>query len=344
MSTSQEWTYAKAGVDLTKHRRMHASAHELILRLAQEVGVEIQGLDEYAPYVKIGDLEICLHVDGVGTKTMILDHLNKLEVAGWDAVAMNVNDIACDGFRPYAASVYVSLPESNEEKFNRIMQGVYEAAKFSRFCIVGGETAIMPDLVTGPDVCCFLIGIRAHRPTAPSIGDVIVGVESNGVHANGYTLIRRAILTKHSLDKYIPELGATLGEELSKPTYIYSNLTLELYEKRLVKCAAHITGGAYTKLRRILKKVKEKADILLDSLPEPKPIFKFIQREANVPLDEMYRVFNMGIGMVYVTSRENAEEVVKVCKRHGFNAHVIGKICEGEGKIRIITKEGSITY
>ncbi len=344
MSNSQGWTYAKAGVDLSKHRKMHMSAHELILRLSQETGVEVQGLDEYAPYVKIGDLEVCLHVDGVGTKTLILDRLNRLNVAGWDAVAMNVNDIVCDGFKPYVASLYVSLPESNEEKFSQIMQGVYEAARFSKICIVGGETAIMPDLVTGPDVCCFLIGLRMHRPVTPSIGDVLVGVESNGVHANGYTLIRKAILTKYSLDEYIPELGTTLGEELSRPTYIYSNLTLELYEKELIKCAAHITGGAFTKLRRILRKVGRGADIVLDSLPEPKPIFRFVQREANVSLEEMYRVFNMGIGMVYVTSREHVDEVVKTCRRHGFNAYVIGRISEGEGRVKIVTREGSIAY
>ncbi|NPB01228.1 MAG: phosphoribosylformylglycinamidine cyclo-ligase, partial [Crenarchaeota archaeon] len=147
----------------------------------------------------------------------------------------------------------------------------------------------------------------------------------------------KVLLSKYDLQTYINELGKTIGEELSRETYIYSELILELYEKKLIKCAAHITGGAYTKLKRI---ITENLDMILDDLPDPPPIFKIIQKEGKVPIDEMYRVFNMGIGMVLVAEPEISGEIVKTCQAHGYRAHIIGKIVDGSGKIRVRTYLG----
>lgn len=336
---SESWTYAKAGVDLSKHRSMHEIAHQIIRELSKRLGVEISGLGGYASSIKIGNFELCLHADGVGTKVIILEKMRRLWVAGWDALAMNLNDIAVDGFQPFAASIYIALPSSDEETFKNIMDGVYKAALKGRCIIVGGETAIMPDVVTYPDVCCFMIGVRKYVPQKPSPGDIVIGIESNGIHANGLTLARKVLLSKYDLQTYINELGKTIGEELSRETYIYSELILELYEKNLIKCAAHVTGGAYTKLKRI---ITDKLDMILENLPDPPQIFKIIQKEGKVPIEEMYRVFNMGIGMVLVAEPEISGEILRTCQEHGYRAHIIGKIVEGSGKIKVRTYTGEV--
>ncbi len=335
----ETWTYAKAGVDLSKHRSMHEIAHEIIRQLSARLGVEVSGIERYASSIKIGDTELCLHADGVGTKVIVLEKTGRLWVAGWDALAMNLNDISVDGYQPVAASLYIALPSSDEKAFKEIMEGVYRAAIYGKCIIVGGETAIMPDVVSSPDICCFMIGIKKHNTEHPCPGDVVVGLESNGIHANGLTLARKVLLSKYSIDTYINELGRTIGEELSRETYIYSEIILRLYEKRLIRCAAHVTGGAYTKLRRILTK---NVDIVLDNLPDPPYIFKLIQKEGNVPLEEMYRVFNMGIGAIVVGPPENVNKILETCREMENRAHVIGKIVEGSGKIIIRTYTGEI--
>ncbi|NPA23039.1 MAG: phosphoribosylformylglycinamidine cyclo-ligase [Crenarchaeota archaeon] len=335
---AEPWTYAKAGVDLAKHRQMHEIAHEIIRQLSQRLGIEVSGIERYASSIKLGDHEICLHADGVGTKVIVLQMTGKLWVAGWDALAMNLNDVAVDGFQPVAASMYIALPSSDDEKFRDIMEGAYKAALHGRCLIIGGETAIMPDVVSYPDICCFVIGLRRHVPEAPQPGDVVIGLESNGIHANGLSLARKVLLSKYSADTYIEELGRTIGEELSRETYIYSELILSLYERRLIRCAAHVTGGAFTKLKRVIGK---NMNLILDNLPDPPQIFKLIQREGNVPMEEMYRVFNMGIGTVVICPRESSNEIIRVCRDSGYNAQIIGKVTEGNGKVVIRAYTGS---
>ncbi|NPA69906.1 MAG: phosphoribosylformylglycinamidine cyclo-ligase, partial [Crenarchaeota archaeon] len=149
----------------------------------------------------------------------------------------------------------------------------------------------------------------------------------------------KVLLSKYDLQTYINELGKTIGEELSRETYIYSELILELYEKKLIKCAAHVTGGAYTKLKRI---ITDKLDMILENLPDPPQIFKIIQKEGKVPIEEMYRVFNMGIGMVLVAEPEISGEILRTCQEHGYRAHIIGKIVEGSGKIKVRTYTGEV--
>jgi phosphoribosylformylglycinamidine cyclo-ligase len=152
--------YAKAGVDLSKHREMHRVAAEAIARVAEELGANVGGLGGFAPYIRLGDLDLALHVDGVGTKTLVLKELGAPEVAGWDCVAMNVNDLACGGFRVVATSDYVAMGEPNVELFRRVVSGMASAARYVRAPIVSGETAIPPGLVRGLDVVCFAVGTR----------------------------------------------------------------------------------------------------------------------------------------------------------------------------------------
>ena len=335
---SEVWTYKKAGIDLSKHKLMHERALNAIKELAKKLSINVKDLSGYASSITYKDKEIVLHVDGVGTKTLVLQKLNKLEVIGWDCVAMNVNDVVCVGAKPLALLDYIVLPESNEEVFNRVISGIIEASRMSNVAIVGGETAIMPDLVSGVDAACFVMAERLYDiPKRDLDGHVAIGIESWGLHANGYTLLRKIVESK--LGSYNVRLeGIDVSEEVSKPTAIYSNLILDALSKGLISSATHITGGAFTKLRRILN---NSFDITL-KMPEPKPIFKLIAKLGNVPLSEMYRVFNMGIGIVVTTPGDCVEEFMSLTSKYGLKSWVLGDVRLGKGKIYIKTFTGDM--
>jgi len=335
---SEVWTYKKAGIDLSKHKLMHERALNAIKELAKKLSINVKDLSGYASSIIYKDREIVLHADGVGTKTLVLQRLNKLEVIGWDCVAMNVNDVVCVGAKPLALLDYIVLPESNEEIFNRVINGVIEASRVSNVAIVGGETAIMSDLVNGVDAACFVMAERLYDiPKRDLNGHVVIGIESWGLHANGYTLLRKIIESK--LGSYSMKLeGIDVGEEVSKPTAIYSNLILNALSRGLISSATHITGGAFTKLKRILN---SSFDIIL-KMPEPKPIFKLITKLGNVPPTEMYRVFNMGVGMVVTAPKDCIEEFMNLTSKYGFKSWVLGNIRSGKGKIYIKTFTGDV--
>lgn len=333
------WTYSRAGVDLNKHKSMHSYVLRLIEELNRGLGYEVRGLGGYATTINYGGLELSLHIDGVGTKTLVLQKLGMIKVAGWDCVAMNVNDVACSGAKPLALVDYVAMPRPDEEVFRSVVEGVVEAARHANVAVLGGETAILPDLAIGVDVVCAVLAVKTLSFTnIASIGDVVVGLESLGLHANGYSLVRK-VLESRGMDYSSTIRGVNLGEELARPTAIYSNLVLEAVEKRLINSAAHITGGAFTKVRRVLA---NNMDMVLEP-PEPPEIFKVIMELGGIPIEEMYRVFNMGIGLVVTT--KSASEFIELSKRRGFKAHIIGKVVEGSGKIVIKSFDGkTVTY
>ncbi|MEM0005537.1 MAG: phosphoribosylformylglycinamidine cyclo-ligase [Ignisphaera sp.] len=329
------WSYPKAGVDLDRHRYMHKYVLKLINDLLQELGVEVEGLGGYGTSIKIGDLKLMLHVDGVGTKTIVLERLGRLWVAGWDCLAMNVNDVVCDGGEPIALVDYIAMPSDNPDIFKEIAEGLIKAAKIARIPILGGETAILRDLVSGVDVVCTVLAIkRTGFVNKAVVGDFVIGVESWGLHANGYTLVRRII--ENTVRDYgaIVE-GIELGEELAKPTAIYSSMVLEAIDKGIVHGVAHITGGAFTKVKRVL----DRLDIVME-MPKPPQIFEIIMKLGNVDASEMYRVFNMGIGLIMTTPLENLDPLLKVIKNHNLKAHILGKVVEGENRVKIKTYNG----
>ncbi|MEM4865829.1 MAG: AIR synthase related protein, partial [Acidilobaceae archaeon] len=232
--SEESWSYAKAGVDIAKQRRLHERALSAAKTLSKRLNVEVEGLGGYSASVKLDAYKLMLHIDGVGTKTIVLRELKSLWVAGWDCVAVNVNDVACERGRPIAIVDYVSMPDTNEEEFSQIIEGLTRAAERSRTIIVGGETAILPDLVSGIDVVCAVLAIKEGDLKDPSEGDVLVGIESNGLHANGYTLVRRVLKNK-GLSYNSSISGVYFSSELTKPTAIYSNMLLEAFEKGLIK-------------------------------------------------------------------------------------------------------------
>ena len=313
--------YSKSGVDLNKLR----SYHSFISSYLSSSNLPIK-IGHYAGAVKLGDKYIVMHVDGVGTKTLLALKTGIIEPTGVDCVAMNVNDIACVGAKPIALVDYLALEKPMDDVVEKVVRGLKHGAEESQAIIVGGETAIMPGVITGYDLSCSVVGVADKLKTGQDVkpGDVILGLASNGIHSNGYSLVRKLIDEgKIRLEKW--------ADELLKPTKIYSNSVLSVLDK--IKAAAHITGGSFTKLRRI---TNYRISI---RLPDPPEVFKVIEN-SGVSHEEMHKVFNMGVGMVLFVSKENVEEIIKTLE--GKEKVIeLGKVEEGEG-IKITTYKGQV--
>ncbi|QGR19485.1 phosphoribosylformylglycinamidine cyclo-ligase [Stygiolobus azoricus] len=313
--------YSKSGVDLNKLR----SYHSFISSYLSSSDLPIK-IGHYAGAIKLGDKYIVMHVDGVGTKTLLALKTGIIEPTGIDCVAMNVNDIACVGAKPIALVDYLALEKPMDDVVEKVLRGLKHGAEESQAIIVGGETAIMPGVITGYDLSCSVVGVADKLKTGQDVkpGDVILGLASNGIHSNGYSLVRKLIDEgKISLEKW--------ADELLKPTKIYSNSVLSILDK--IKAAAHITGGSFTKLRRI---TNYRISI---RLPDPPEVFKVIEN-GGVSHEEMHKVFNMGIGMVLFVSKENVEEIIKTLEGKE-KVMELGKVEEGEG-IKITTYRGQV--
>ncbi|MFP3346258.1 MAG: phosphoribosylformylglycinamidine cyclo-ligase [Sulfolobaceae archaeon] len=313
--------YSKSGVDLNKLR----SYHSFISSYLSSSNLPIK-IGHYAGAVKLGDKYIVMHVDGVGTKTLLALKTGIIEPTGVDCVAMNVNDIACVGAKPIALVDYLALEKPMDDVVEKVVRGLKHGAEESQAIIVGGETAIMPGVITGYDLSCSVVGVADKLKTGQDVkpGDVILGLASNGIHSNGYSLVRKLIDEgKIRLEKW--------ADELLKPTKIYSNSVLSVLDK--IKAAAHITGGSFTKLRRI---TNYRISI---RLPDPPEVFKVIEN-GGVSHEEMHKVFNMGVGMVLFVSKENVEEIIKTLE--GKEKVIeLGKVEEGQG-IKITTYKGQV--
>jgi phosphoribosylformylglycinamidine cyclo-ligase len=298
------------------------------------------GIGHYASIIDIGDKALTIHADGVGTKVLIAQMMDKYDTIGIDCIAMNVNDIICLGSEPIALIDYLALEKPNREIVKGIMRGLAKGAEEAQISIVGGETAIMPDVIKGIDGKGFdLVGLAVGVVDKDKVidgknlehGDVVIGIDSSGIHSNGLSLARKVLLQRYKIDQFIPELGKSIGEELLTPTRIYVKPVLKLLKKCEVHGLAHITGGAFSKLKRLL--MKPKIGFLLDNMPEPLPIFQLIQKEGNISKREMYRTFNMGIGFCVFSPMSEEDRIVKIFADYDMVARTIGKVIEKYGVI-----------
>ncbi|MGC8583626.1 MAG: phosphoribosylformylglycinamidine cyclo-ligase [Thermoproteus sp.] len=293
--------YRDVGVDLEKQRGVHKAAGEL---LGGSAG-------SYVRWINLGSVEAALHTDGVGTKTLWLLEAGKLEIAGWDCVMVNVNDVVCDGFRAKALTDYISLAPGLEEDAGEVLRGIADAAGRLGIEVLGGETAIMPDVVNGLDVSCTVLAVREARPGRVSPGDYIIGLESTGPHANGYSLLRKIF----KLDERV--CGGRVADIFLRPVADYTPV-LQMMREGLVKTAAHITGGGFSKLRRALGVYG--ADIELGE----RPCWAEEIVRRGVPPDELYRVFNVGIGMALIT--DAPDDALRRAEDFGISARIIGRV------------------
>ncbi|MCP8320442.1 MAG: phosphoribosylformylglycinamidine cyclo-ligase [archaeon] len=335
-------TYAKAGVDLdeiSKIRKDIVKQLHSTFKLRQgKFGRPLIGIGHYAGMIDIGDRALTVHADGVGTKVLVAQMMEKYDTIGIDCIAMNVNDIICLGSEPIALIDYLALEKPNRDIVKGIMRGLAKGAKEAQISIVGGETAIMPDVIKGIDGKGFdLVGLAIGVVDKDKVingkdlkyGDIVIGIDSTGIHSNGLSLARKALLQRYKIDQFIPELGKSVGEELLTPTRIYVKPVLELLKRCEVHGLAHITGGAFSKLRRLL--LKPKIGFLLDRMPEPLPIFQLIQKEGNITNREMYRTFNMGVGFCVCAQKSEEDRIIKIFADYGMGARTIGKIVEKSG-------------
>jgi len=273
--------------------------------------------------------------DGVGTKLKVAFMLDKHDTIGIDAVAMCVNDILVHGAKPLFFLDYIAVGKLIPEKVADIVKGVAEGCKIAGCALLGGETAEMPGMYDEDeyDIAGFAVGVvdKTKIIDGSSIknGDIVIGIASSGLHSNGYSLARKVFfeLGKLSVNKYVEELGCTLGEEILKPTKIYSK-TVSLLKDINIHGMAHITGGGFLEnLPRILPEGLE-VRIYKESWDIP-PIFSIIQKIGQVEDREMYMTFNMGIGYALVVPEELVDDLIKTLSQQGEKAWVIGKVTQG---------------
>ena len=328
-------TYKSAGVDIKKIKRSQAEIGKIIqsTHKLQKKAKIAHGFGHYAGIVEIpGGKLLATHTDGVGTKVIISNMMKKYDTIGIDCVAMNVNDIICIGATPISFVDYIAANKNDTSIFKKIVQGLAKGAKKATVPIVGGETAIMPDLFSGKgfsfDLSGMVTGILSKKQMilGKSIksGDVIVGMRSTGLHSNGYSLARKALLSKYSIKDKIKGVGV-LGSALLTPTEIYVKPVLEALEKCKIHGLAHITGGSFTKLLRL-----KKIGFNLDSLPTPPPLMQLIE-DQGINQNEMYKTFNMGIGFCIIIPKNEISQIKSICKKHKIKSQEIGEITRKTG-------------
>ena len=276
--------------------------------------------------------------DGVGTKLKYAFLLEKHDTIGIDAVAMCVNDIVCQGAKPLFFLDYYACGRLYPEAEADVVKGIAEGCKQAGCALIGGETAEMPGFYPDGeyDLAGFAVGIvdkkKVINGKTIQDGDILIGLKSSGVHSNGYSLVRKLFgdSDKAALEKYDEELGASAAEVLLKPTKIYVKSILALIEKVQVKGIAHITGGGFIEnLPRIFPEGIG-CEIVKNSYEVP-PVFKVMQKRAEITDEQIYNTFNMGIGMVVCVSPENVEATLAQLASTGEDAVVIGKAVKGSG-------------
>jgi len=277
-------------------------------------------------------------VDGVGTKLKIASLLKKYDTVGIDLVNHCVNDILVHGAKPLFFLDYIAMAKAEPNVVVDIVKGLTTACKLERCALIGGETAQMPDIYEEGDfdLVGLIVGVVEKNEIIDGrdikIGDKIIGLPSNGLHTNGYTLVRKLFFEKkkYRVNDFIPELKTTLGRELLKPHKSYSKIIFKLIRKFTIKGIAHITGGGFLdNIPRILP--KDVSVIIKKDTWRILPIFNLVRRLGNLDDLEMFRTFNMGIGMVLVVSDKESSKIISYLNEVDEKAYEIGEIVGFKG-------------
>lgn len=335
----QNITYKTSGVDIKKASGFKNKIKPLVRKsFRSEVLKDIGGFGSFFQLAKEKYKEPVMvsSSDGVGTKLKIACLVNKHDTVGIDVVAMNVNDILCSGAEPLFFLDYIAYSKLKEKVLVDIIKGINDGCILAGCSLIGGETAQMPGMYKAGeyDIAGFCVGAIEKKNIIDGSkikpGNLIIGLESNGLHSNGFSLVRK-VFSQKELKRY--------SKELLRPTRIYVKPVLSLLRDRryagAIKGISHITGGAfYDKISRILPE-NVNALIYKDCWPIPK-IFKSIQKKGNISDREMFHTFNMGVGMVLMVEPQYAKAIISKLVKLRVGSGVIGEITKGNKEVQII--------
>ncbi len=332
-------TYKDAGVDIDAGDLFVQKIKPFVKSTFRpEVMTDIGGFGGLFALKKCKDPVLVSGTDGVGTKLKIAFLTNKHDTVGIDLVAMCVNDIIVQGAEPLFFLDYFATGKLKPQEHSDIVKGIAEGCKQSGCALIGRETAEMPSFYSENeyDLAGFAVGVVEKKKIINGSrikpGDQLVGFASSGLHSNGFSLVRKVLLEKagYGVRDTLSELGhATLGEVLLTPTRIYAKTVMTLLKEFDIRGMAHITGGGITEnTPRMLPKGAQAA--IRKGTWDIPPIFKLIQKKAQVDDNEMYRDFNMGIGLVLAMPKKQAEAVIKKAAKLGEKAYHIGEIVKGK--------------
>jgi phosphoribosylformylglycinamidine cyclo-ligase len=336
-------TYADAGVNIdqankTKQRIKYLAHKTFTKNVLSDIGSfgGMFALDKS----KWEEPVLVSSVDGVGTKLKVAFEMRLHQTVGADLVNHCVNDIAVQGATPLFFMDYFAAGKLEPEVTEKVVEGISEACKHNGLALIGGETAEMPGFYPPGeyDLAGFIVGI-VDKPKIVNgknvePGDVLVGLASNGLHTNGYSLARKLLFTvaRYSPDTYVNEMKSKVGSELMRIHKSYWPVVKKLVDAEAVSAMAHITGGGITEnLPRVLPKGMG-AQIELGTWPS-QPIFEHLQQLGSVPQDEMLRTFNMGIGMILVVPAKKFKKVQSILDKAGEKGYTIGRIVKGDRKV-----------
>jgi phosphoribosylformylglycinamidine cyclo-ligase len=333
-------TYKSSGVDIDVGDALVARIRPLAA--ATQRPEVVAGIGGFAgafalPPGRYGDPLFLVATDGVGTKLKVAILAGRYDTVGIDLVAMCSNDVLASGAEPLVFLDYFATARLDLAVAEAVVRGIAQGCRLAGCALIGGETAEMPGMYAPGDfdLAGFAVGVVERsrlvdgRRIAP--GDALIGLASSGLHSNGYSLVRRVFLDAAGwhLDRHIPDLGCTLGEELLRPTRIYVRPVLALREAVDVRGIAHITGGGIPgNLPRILP-AGCRALLRRDAW-RPPAVFGLVQRLGQVPEGEMVRTFNLGFGLLLVVPADQADAAVAACARLGERATVLGEIRAGD--------------
>lgn len=339
--------YKSAGVDIEAgYKSVELMKAHVKETMREEVLGGLGGFSGAFSLKAIKDMEdpvLLSGTDGCGTKVKIAMLLDKHDTIGIDAVAMCVNDVACAGGEPLFFLDYIACGKNYPEKIANIVKGVAEGCKQSGCALIGGETAEHPGLMAEDDydLAGFTVGVCDKKDliTGETIkdGDILIGIASTGVHSNGFSLVRKVFtMNEETLNRYVPELGATLGETLLTPTRIYVKAMKAVKDAGVkVKGCSHITGGGfYENIPRMLPE-GARAVVKLDSF-EILPIFKLLQKTGNIADEMMFNTYNMGLGMVLAVDPADVDKTMEALKTAGEKAYVVGNIVAGDKGVDLV--------
>lgn len=325
--------YQQSGVDIEK-------GYEAVNRMKKHVGRTMRPevmnqLGSFGALFRLNNQAyeqpvLVSGTDGVGTKVLLAQASGRLDTIGIDCVAMCVNDILAQGAQPLFFLDYLAVGAAEPEKIEAIVAGVAEGCVQAGAALVGGETAEMPDLYSQDefDLAGFCVGVADEKNildgTQVSEGDLLIGLPSSGIHSNGYSLVRKLFFKDNHYDfEHVLSDGQTLLDHLLTPTRIYVQEVLPLVEKQLVKGLAHITGGGF--YENVPRMFNKPLTAVIDTQAWETPlIFQELQNLGKITFDEMFNIFNMGMGMVMAVSPENSEAVLSQLP----DAVVIGKMAK----------------